>query len=104
MDWTASGADTLVFFIRGTPGNKPASLYLAVEDSAKKGATVIYPDSAVVGGSKWTEWKIPLSSFAGVNLARVKKVTIGVGDKTAPAAGGAGRIYIDDIFVTAPAK
>jgi hypothetical protein len=104
VDWTASNADTLVLFVRGTPGNKAAVLYIAVEDSAKKNAAVAHPDSAIVGNSKWTEWKIPLSSFAGVNLAKVKKVTIGVGDKNAPAAGGAGRIYIDDIYVTAPVK
>jgi hypothetical protein len=103
-DWTASNADTLVLFVRGTPGNKPAPLYIAVEDASKKNATVVYPDSAIVGASKWAEWKIPLSSLAGVNLAKVKKVTIGVGDKKAPAAGGAGRIYIDDIFVTVPVK
>jgi hypothetical protein len=104
MDWTANGADTLVLFVRGTPGNKPAPLYIAVEDSAKKNATVVYPDSAIVGASKWTEWKIPLSSFAGVNLAKVKVLFIGVGDKKAPAAGGAGRIYIDDIYVTVPVE
>jgi hypothetical protein len=102
MDWTASGADTLVLFVRGTPGNKAAPLYIAVEDSAKKSATVTHPDSALVAASKWTEWKIPLSSFAGVNLAKVKMVRIGVGDKK--TAGGAGRIYIDDIYVTVPVK
>jgi hypothetical protein len=102
MDWTASNADTLVLFVRGTPGNKAAPLYIGVEDASKKSATVTDPDSAMVGGSKWTEWKIPLSSFAGVNLAKVKKLYIGVGDKANPAADGAGRIYIDDIRVTKP--
>jgi hypothetical protein len=104
MDWTADGADTLVLFVRGTPSNQAAPLYLAVEDSAKKSATVTYPDPAIVGASEWTQWKIPLSSFASVNLAKVKKLYIGVGDKDAPAAGGAGRIYIDDIYVTTPAQ
>jgi hypothetical protein len=42
----------------------------------------------------------PLSSLTGVNLAKVKKLTIGVGDKASPAADGAGRIYIDDIRVS----
>jgi hypothetical protein len=101
-DWTASGADTLVLYVRGTPGAKPAPLYVAVEDSAKKSGTVTHPDSTIVAASKWTEWKIPLSSFTGVNLAKVKKLYIGVGDKKAPAAGGAGRIYLDDIRVTKP--
>jgi hypothetical protein len=102
MDWTAAGADTLVLFVRGTPGNKAAPLYIGVEDSAKKSATVTYPDTAIVGASKWTEWKIALSDFAGVNLAKVKMIRIGVGDKK--TAGGAGRIYVDDIYVTLPVK
>jgi hypothetical protein len=99
-DWTADNADTLVLYVRGTPGNKPASLYIAIEDSSKKSATVTYPDMAITAASKWAPWKIPLSSFTGVNMAKVKKLYIGVGDKKAPAAGGAGRIYIDDIRVT----
>jgi hypothetical protein len=37
-----------------------------------------------------------------LNLAKVKRLYIGVGDRANPAAGGAGRIYIDDIRVTKP--
>jgi len=59
----------------------------------------VHPDPAVVTLSKWTEWKIPLGSFTGVNLARIKKLALGVGDKT---AGGAGLIYVDDIYLTRP--
>jgi len=36
---------------------------------------------------------------AGVNLARVKKMYLGLGNRTSPAAGGTGRIFIDDIRV-----
>ena len=39
----------------------------------------------------------PLSDLSGVNLAAVKKLTIGVGDKANPKAGAAGMLYIDDI-------
>ena len=42
---------------------------------------------------------MPLSQFAGVNLSRVKVLYLGVGDRKAPAPGGAGRLYIDDIRV-----
>lgn len=101
-DWTANNADTLILYVRGTPGNKPAVLYLAVEDASKRTATVAYPDQAITAASKWTPWKIPLSSFTGVNMARVKKLYLGVGDKKAPVAGSFGRIYIDDIRVTRP--
>ncbi len=102
QDWTAKGADTLVLYVRGAAGNKTAGLYVALEDASKKAATVTHPDAALLTTGKWTEWKIPLSSFTGVNLAKVKKFYIGVGDKKTPAAGGSGRIYIDDIQVVKP--
>jgi hypothetical protein len=55
-----------------------------------------------VNVAAWTEWKIPLSSFTGVNLAKVKKLYVGVGDRKTPVADGSGRIYIDDLRVTKP--
>jgi len=80
--------------------NDVASLYVAVEDSA--GKVAVASDPALVNAAAWTEWKVPLSSLTGVNLAKVKKLYIGVGDRNNPAAGGSGRIYIDDIRVTKP--
>ncbi|MBM4024572.1 MAG: LamG domain-containing protein [Planctomycetes bacterium] len=85
-------------------GNDPDKLYLAVEDSTGKSALVTHPDPAAVGLTAWTEWKIPLDSLTGVNLARVRKLTLGVGDKKAPVKGGAGRIYLDDIVLTKAGK
>ena len=35
-----------------------------------------------------------------MNVAAVKTMYLGVGSRTAPAAGGAGRIYVDDIYLT----
>ncbi len=102
QDWTASGADTLVLYVRGRASNAAAPLYVAVEDSAKHVGIVAYPDTTITTATKWTQWKIPLSSFAGVNMAKVKKMYIDVGDRNTPAKGGAGRIYIDDIRVTKP--
>lgn len=37
---------------------------------------------------------------AGVDVASVKKMIIGVGDRDDPQPGGDGVIYIDDIRVT----
>ena len=64
----------------------------------------VYPDPAVVTAGMWTPVEFPLSEFsaAGVNLAAVKKMYIGLGDRNAPTPGGAGLIYIDDIRVTRP--
>ena len=83
-------------------GNGLDKLYVVVEDSAGKTAIAKNPDAGVVLSLGWTEWKIPLSDLAGVNLSKVKKLYIGVGDRKNPVADGSGRIYIDDIRVTKP--
>jgi len=80
--------------------NSAASLYVAVEDSAGKVAVV--SDPALANTDAWTQWKIPLSSFTGVDLAKVKTLLIGVGDRDNPVADGSGRVYIDDIRVIKP--
>jgi hypothetical protein len=100
QDWTVGDLTTLVVFVRGRSGNGPAPLYLTVTDASNHTATVVYPDAAVVGAARWTEWKIPLDTLTGVNPARIKRIVIGLGDPADPKAGGAGRIYIDDIRVT----
>jgi len=86
------------------PSNGPAPLYLTVEDKAGKTKTVVNPNpsaSAMVG---WTEWRIPLSDLTGVSLTAVKKITLGVGDKSSPKAGAAGMLYFDDIGYGHPVK
>jgi len=102
QDWTVGEVSTLVLFVRGRSGNHPAPLYLVVQDASNRAATVLHPEATVVGAVRWNEWKIPLNSLTGVNLAKVKKVAVGLGDKAKPAAGGTGRIFIDDIRLTKP--
>ena len=100
QDWPGYNVDTLSLWIRGQSSNAATSLYLALEDSAGQVAVISHP--TVVNAPVWTPWSIPLSDFAGVNLARIKKMYIGVGDREAPTAGGSGRIYVDDIRLTKP--
>ena len=71
---------------------------MTVEDSTGKKATATNATAVTTGA--WTEVKIPLSSFAGVNMTKVKKLIIGVGDPASPVADGIGRIFVDDIRVT----
>jgi hypothetical protein len=101
-DWTAGGVDSLILYVCGKAGNDPASLYVRLEDASKNTATVVHPDTFVVTTAKWTQWKIPLSSFTGVNLSKIKKLCLGVGDKADPKAGGKGLIYVDDISLAKP--
>jgi hypothetical protein len=102
-NWTVSDANTLVLYVRGMTANATAPLYIAIEDASRRAAVVVHPDPAAVKSSRWIHWKIPLSEFTGINLAAVKKLCIGIGDRKATAAGGAGRLFIDDVCVTRPA-
>jgi hypothetical protein len=97
QDWTVNGVDTLTLFVRGRSSNGPAPLYVTVEDSAGQTATVTHPDPAVARSYRWTEWSIPSADLAGVNLARVRKLTVGLGEPSTPS--GAGLLYVDDIYV-----
>jgi hypothetical protein len=60
------------------------------------------PDASLA--TTWTEWIIPLQTFAdqGVNLANVTSITLGLGNRSNPTAGGAGMMYYDDIRLYAP--
>jgi regulation of enolase protein 1 (concanavalin A-like superfamily) len=88
------------------PANDAAAMYVAVQDSAGKIKVVTHPDPAATLLTTWQQWRIPLGdlSSAGVKLTGVKKMTIGVGDRSSPKPGGAGLIYIDDIGVGHPAN
>ena len=67
------------------PANDPADLYVTVQDSAGKTATATNP-TAVVSG-EWTQWKIPLSSFAGVNTAKRQEADHRRGQQDQPGPG-----------------
>jgi hypothetical protein len=62
---------------------------------------VNYSDIGAVQRTAWQEWNIEMTQFsaAGVNLAAVKKMYIGLGNRISPTAGGTGTIYIDDIGI-----
>ncbi len=100
QDWTINEGDTLVLHVRGLPANDPEPLYIAIQDSSNRICVVAHPDRQVLLAAEWSEWKIPLSSLAGVNPARITKMYIGVGDRAYPVPGGTGWLYVDDIYVT----
>lgn len=84
----------------GIVNNAPEQLYVTLQDQAGHSATVSHEDGLeAVNAPYWKAWDISLDKFAadGVNLAGVKKICIGVGDRNAAASGAVGVIYIDDI-------
>jgi hypothetical protein len=97
MDLTVGGADTLRLFVAGQADNAVERLYVAVEDTSGSVAVVSHPDENIVTQAGWSEWAIPYSDLGAVNLGRVATLTIGVGDRDNPTAGGSGLIFIDDV-------
>ena len=88
----------------GIASNDPEPVYVALADSSGALGVVAYEDPDATQISTWTEWSIDLTEFSdqGVNLADIKKMMLGVGDPTAPVAGGSGKMYFDDITVGNP--
>jgi hypothetical protein len=85
--------------------NDRAGLYVALQDSAGHTGVVAHPNPDAALLDTWQAWDIPLADFrsAGVNVTAVRKMSIGVGDRKKPAAGGTGTLFIDDIGFGRPA-
>ncbi|MFH1718068.1 MAG: LamG domain-containing protein [Planctomycetota bacterium] len=94
-DWTEQGVTKLSLWANGSAANAADRIYVALNGTA----VVYHEDSAATQIEGWTEWVIDLTRFAdqGVNLANVNTITIGIGTKNSPAAGGTGTMYFDDI-------
>ncbi len=94
-DWTQDGVTRLSLWFRGDAANAAERMYIALN-----GTAVVYNDDpAATQLAKWTEWSIDLQQFAdqGVVLTNVNTITIGIGTKNSPAAGGSGQMNFDDI-------
>ena len=100
-DWTVKGVNRLTIWFRGSSSNAAEPMYVVLNGTA--GIDNDNPDAAQKGS--WTEWNIDLQAFAdqGVNLNNVNTITLGFGNRTNPAAGGAGMMYFDDIRLYPPA-
>jgi hypothetical protein len=89
----------------GILSNDPEPLYVAVSNSAGNPAVVVHDDPAAANIDTWTEWIIPLQTFAnqGIDLTSVDKLAVGLGTRgnmTIP--GGSGKMYFDDIRLNRP--
>jgi hypothetical protein len=87
------------------PGNDPAPMYIAVEDTAGNVGVVYHPNPRATLTTIWQRWTIPFSEFesADVNLADVNMFSIGVGMYPNPGsfmmlstnAEGQGMVYCE---------
>ena len=91
-DWTVNGVNILTIWFRGEAANAAQTMYVVLNGNS--GVDNPNPNAAQV--EDWTEWRIDLQEFA-INLTNVDTVTLGLGNRTNPVAGGSGMMYFDDI-------
>ncbi|MGD8499566.1 MAG: carbohydrate binding domain-containing protein [Phycisphaerales bacterium] len=98
-DWTKHGVKALSLWFYGDPANAPEPMYVAIANSSGTPAVVYHDDPDAAQMDTWTEWNIDLKEFQdkGVNLADVDSIALGFGDRNNPQAGGAGKMYFDDV-------
>jgi hypothetical protein len=99
-NWTDESVDELSLWFHGNSSNSVDPLYVAVSNSTGDPGVVVYDDPMAAQIGAWTEWIIPLRTFAdgGIDLTDVDKIMIGLGTRgnlTTP--GGAGKMIFDDI-------
>jgi len=104
QNWTESGAETLSLWFYGDPDNAPEPMYVALANANEPPAVVYHGDPNATQIDTWTEWRIDLQAFAnqGVDLTNINTISIGLGDKNNPQAGGAGTMHFDDIRLYRP--
>ncbi|MFC1762509.1 PA14 domain-containing protein [Planctomycetota bacterium] len=103
VNLVAQGGTKLVLYFYGQSSNQLGeadSLYVGLEDTGGQRAWVTDSDTNTrCQRPVWQTLEIDLSAFAGVNVQQLKALYIGIGNRTAPAAGGQGTILIDSIAV-----
>jgi hypothetical protein len=107
-DWTRGGNQMLVLDVKGHD-NMAESVFVTLEsnDGAQSG-TVQYPLVAELNQQadyEWFHfWPIAFETFAdqGVQMTQITKITIGVGFRSNPVAGGAGSVLIDNLRLSSP--
>ena len=90
-DWTVNGVNRLTIWYRGSSSNAAEQMYVVLNGTAM----VNHNDPGAAQKGSWTEWNIDLQAY-------VTSITLGLGNKTNPVAGGAGMLYFDDIRLYRP--
>jgi len=84
----------------GIESNDAEPIYVAVSNSTGDPVVVVHDNPNATLIDTWTEWVIPLQTFAdqGINLSDIDRIAIGIGTKgNTMTQGGAGKMFIDDI-------
>jgi hypothetical protein len=106
-DWTAAGVRILTLSLHGDPAFTEKCYVILESNGGAQNGIVYYTEPNELRQGSWEYyrfWAIDLAQFSaqGVNLKNITKLTIGVGNKASPAAGGLGTILIDSIRLQPP--
>ncbi|UCF42385.1 MAG: hypothetical protein JSV99_07200 [Planctomycetota bacterium] len=114
-DWTAGGVETLNVYFRGDPCSEvsvgvdknAARMWVELEDTSSNIGTVYHDDVNDMFEASWHKWSIDLNIYdaCGVTLSAIDRFAIGIGGAKAgqtKAMVDSGRIWLDDICLTAP--
>ena len=101
-NWTEEGVNELSLWFHGNSSNSADPLYVAIANKTGTPVVVEYDNPVAAQIEVWTEWVIPLQTFAdgGIDLTDVDKIMIGLGTRgnlTTP--GGTGKMIFDDIWL-----
>ena len=107
-DWAAFGAKALTLYFYGDTSNDAGDterMYVGLEDSSGPGSygEVRYGDYGEdmndIKIAEWQEWNTDIRDFndGDVDLADIKKIYIGFGDRDNGYLGGRGVVYFDDV-------
>jgi len=98
QDWTVGNQKALSLWLYGFPNNDTdEQMWVRLQDTGNGSAVATYPNASDVNDAKWQQWNIDLQEFVGVDLAHIKKFSIGFGSTTATSPGGSGVVLFDDI-------
>jgi hypothetical protein len=98
-DFTAFNLKALDVWYYGNAANTAEKMYVTLSDGTNS-ATVQNPNN-ISQSPTWQIWNIATSDFKAanpnLNLTNITSLKVGMGTKSAPAAGGTGTVYIDNI-------
>jgi len=102
-DWSAYSILKIGYYgaNANTKLNAKDKMYVGLKDGDGTLVILNNPDNDAVLHQGWHNWYIEMSAVAAANptldLTNMARIYLGVGDRSAPASGGRGAIFIDEI-------
>jgi len=95
-DW--SGFESFGLYFAGVASNQGDKMYVNLEDAGGADATVVYGGSVNdLKNTNWQLWTAGLAQLSGIDTSAIRKITIGVGDRTGAPSGASGILHIDEV-------